>query len=373
MRFREVCRLLQSVFHFEYHDNLEALKDAYAPLNPDRDTRKVGVFTGAGQTSFVDQLALLLDKANYEKLSDDALQQAFDEASLFRLKLDVDFDAFEEVLLFVRGESTRTEIVRRYFGLYRKEIEFVNFDRVVIYIRFRDDSDLRMQKPGSTLLKLFQNVPKADVEMLFPNTRVGMRAIDKLMIGVPAVLGGGIVLTTKLGTSLVLLGALVGFWLGLRSQPVELDEAALLGLVAGLGALGSFIWKQFVNFKTRKLTFMQALTQNLYFRNLDNNAGVFHRLIDDAEEEECKEAILAYYFLLTSTERLNEQALDREVERWFAERWATHLDFEVDDALRKLMVLGLAKRDADGMLHVVDLDEACTILDRRWDEYFSFE
>ena len=75
MRFREVCRLLQSVFHFEYHDNLEALKDAYAPLNPDRDTRKVGVFTGAGQTSFVDQLALLLDKA-YRTI---VMEQSYDK------------------------------------------------------------------------------------------------------------------------------------------------------------------------------------------------------------------------------------------------------------------------------------------------------
>ena len=31
--------------------------------------------------------------------------------------------------------------------------------------------------------------------------------------------------------------------------------------------------------------FLQTLTQNLYFKNLDNNAGVFYRLLDEAEEE----------------------------------------------------------------------------------------
>jgi hypothetical protein len=30
-------------------------------------------------------------------------------------------------------------------------------------------------------------VPRADLEMLFPNARVRMRLIDKLLIGVPAV------------------------------------------------------------------------------------------------------------------------------------------------------------------------------------------
>ena len=45
---------------------------------------------------------------------------------------------------------------------------------------------------------------------------------------------------------------------------------------------------------------MKALADSLYFKNLDNNAGVFHHLVDAAEEEEFKEAVLAYYFLLTA-------------------------------------------------------------------------
>ena len=45
---------------------------------------------------------------------------------------------------------------------------------------------------------------------------------------------------------------------------------------------------------------MKTLADNLYFKNLDNNTCVFHRLIDATEEEENKEVILAYYFLLKS-------------------------------------------------------------------------
>ena len=93
---------------------------------------------------------------------------------------------------------------------------------------------------GSTLLKLFQNVPKADLEMLFPNTRVRMRTIDKLLIGVPALISGGIVLTTKLGASLVLLGSLLGFWLGLGGHPVEMNKTSIMVLLAGLGG---YLWK----------------------------------------------------------------------------------------------------------------------------------
>ena len=124
--------------------------------------------------------------------------------------------------------------------------------------------------------------------MLFPNTRVRMRLMDKLFIGVPALVSGGIVLSTKLGASLVLLGSLFGYWLGLHDQPTELNQARVMMLLAGAAALAGYLWKQFSSFKNRKIRFMQALTQNLYFRNLDNNAGVFHRLVNDAEDEESK-------------------------------------------------------------------------------------
>jgi hypothetical protein len=224
-------------------------------------------------------------------------------------------------------------------------------------------------RAGATLLKLFRNVPRADLEMLFPNTRVRMRLLDKLMIGVPALVSGGIVLTTKLGASLVLLGSLFGYWLGLHSQPTELNQARVMVLLAGAAALAGYLWKQFSNFKNRKIRFMQALTQNLYFRNLDNNAGVFHRLANDAEEEECKEALLAYYILLQSPAPLAKAELDRQVESWLQQSWDCAVDFEIADALRKLRDLGLVE-EIDGALVAVPLTTAISVLDRRWDNYF---
>jgi hypothetical protein len=196
-----------------------------------------------------------------------------------------------------------------------------------------------------------------------------MRFSDKLLIGVPAVISGGLVLTTKLGASLVLLGSLFGFWLGLSTEPVELNKTTLLVLLAGIGALGGYLWKQFNNFKNRKLRFLQTLTQSLYFKNLDNNAGVFHRLVNDAEEEECKEAVLAYYFLLTSEQSMSRTELDRKIEHWLAVKWRCKVDFEIDDALAKLLALELVTETGD-KLSVVAIDDAIRKLDQRWDDYF---
>lgn len=371
LKFRDFCKLLASVFHFEYHDKLETLKELYAPLNPDRDTRSVGV-AQLEDRSFTDTLNDLLDKANYEKLSQADIEAAFEESSLFQVKLDIDFDQYEEVLLYTRGESSHTEKVSTLYGLIKREITFSNFDRVVIYIKFKDDvvSELAHGKTGATMLKLFQNVPKADVEMLFPNTKVAMRTIDKLLIGVPALIGAGAIITTNVGTSLLLLATLMGFWLGLHAEEVELNEARMMAILAGLGGLGSYIWKQFSNFKNRKLLFMQSLTRNLYFKNLDNNAGVFYRLVDDAEEEECKEAILAYHFLSLEPDGMDAATLDARIEAWFDSRWQAQIDFEVDDGLNKLLNLGLVT-ETEGCYQVVDLDAANRILDVRWDNYFE--
>ena len=376
--FRQLADMLTQIFHFEFHGVLEALKDSYADLDPDVDTRRVDfsheIGDEAGQQSFVELLDGLLEKANYERVSEAELNQALHESSLFKIRLHVDFSDYAEISLFARGQSQRSEVLPTWFGLRSRRIQFVNYDRVVVYLKMRDDyqgAALEQShcRAGATLLKLFRNVPRADLEMLFPNTRVRMRLQDKLFIGVPALVSGGIVLTTKLGASMVLLGSLFGYWLGLHDQPTELNQARIMVLLAGAAALAAYLWKQFSSFKNRKIRFMQALTQSLYFKNLDNNAGVFHRLVDEAQDEESKEALLAYYFLLLSPVALVKDELDRQIEGWFESNWNCVVDFEIDDALQKLLTLGLIEVSGE-RLTAVDLRRGIQLLDQRWDNYF---
>lgn len=370
--FRQFCHQIQHIFHYKYYADLENIKNNYALLDPDSDTRQVLLKSQELQQNnqFVNQLKELLERANYEKLSESDLNQALHQDSLFKLKLKVNFEDFEEVLFYFRGESIEQETVVKYFGLKKQLIQFVNYERVLIYIKFSKDfqshkAALRQYRPGSIMLKLFQNVPKADLEMLFPNTKLQMRLVDKVLIGIPAAVSGGVVLATKLGATLILIGSLIGFWIGLHADPVELDKTALLTLFIGIGALLSYLWKQFSNFKNRKLRFMQTLTKNLYFKNLDNNAGVFHRLLDEAEEEECKETIIAFYFLLVQNTAIDQHTLDKSIEAWFRNQWDYDLNFEIDDAVKKLVELELAKVDNDNF-RVQSLTDSIAQLNEYW-------
>lgn len=377
-----ICNLLMHVYHFEFHQTLETLKDCYAPVNPDTDTQITFPISKAELEEKEKHLFVvlndLLDKANFEKITDTDIAQAMVEESLFNIKLTVDFDDFEQILFFRRGESLRQETLVSLLGLRKRTIEFINYDRVVMIVKFKPqsyfDQKARGQlyfKPNSTIIKYFCNIPRCDLEMLFPNTEVRMKPIDKLMIGVPAAVGGVIMLATKLGTTLLLSGALITFWMGMHDEPVELNQTNLLALAIGFATLGGFLWKQFSNFKNRKIRFMKTLTDNLYFKNLDNNMGVFHRLIDTAEEEECKEAILAYYFLLISNKPLNASELDQTIEGWFQTSLSVAVNFEIEDALQKLLKLGLITF-VSNRFQAAPLEKAMQVLDQTWDNYFSY-
>ncbi len=381
--FAHCAAMVASLVHHEFYAKLEALTDAYAPVAADADTRAIKAIDGARPPpdphALVRALTNVLERANFESVSRKELHHALVHESLFKVRLHVNYDDFEDVLVFKRGETQRTERLKRWFGLRKREIVYINYDRVLVYVRFKDAEHFKRRRrkrlpfiPGTVFIKLFQNIPKSDVEMLFPNAEVRMKATDKLAIGVPALVSGAIVALTKLGATAVLIGALIAFWMGWRKDEVKLDQAALLGLAAGLFAIGGYLWRQFSNFRNRKIQFLKVLADNLYFKKLDTNAGVFHRLIDAAEEEECKETLVGYYFLLAAKGPVEPADLDRRVETWFREKWHGALDFECEDALAKLIRFGLAEREGSAY-RAVPLAEARRRLDRIWDGIFDGE
>lgn len=380
--FQDFCEILEALFHFEFHKRMETLKNCYAPFNPDADTRTVFSYSEEDkktlQKKLVAELTAILNAANFERVTADDLTQALGEESLFKIKLVVDFKDFEDVIFFRRGASVKQETLVKLFGLRKKIFKFTNYERVAIYLKFKEKEYFESQnqkdlyfEPGSTIIKLFQNVPKADLEMLFPNSKVRMKTIDKLIIGVPAAVSGAVVVATKLGASLILVASVLAFWLGLKQNEPRIQQQHLIALGVGLGALGGFLFRQFNKFKNRKIKFMKSLAENLYFKNLDNNAGVFYHLIDAAEEEEFKEAVLAYYFLLTTQKDLTKHQIDDRIEKWFEDKWNCIIDFEIDDAIKKLERLELVSRDGD-ILRCKPLSEAKRRIDDIWDNYFTY-
>jgi Protein of unknown function (DUF3754) len=378
--FRAFVRILTALLHHRFHARLQALKDAYHPFTPDADVRSIAVPDRAERQAARErlerELRALATAANFTPIDPSEFERAMSGHSLLKVRLAVDLDVVDTVMFFRRGESVRTRQVPSWFGLRRRDVTFTNFSRVLVYATFKEadafpGADRLPFQPGSVIIKLFQNVPRDDLEMVLPNVQVRMRRVDKLLIGVPALVSGIVVLVTKLFTSLGLLFLLLAFSIGLRDEKVTLNQATLISAGAGIIAFGAYLWRQVTKFKNRKILFMKALSENLYFRNLDNDAGVFHHLLDAAEEAELTEALLAYHFVRGAPGPLTPAELDRRIEEWLAHRWEAVVDFDVEDGLRKLRELGLVTEDEAGQLSAVGLAEARRHLDQIGDDIFT--
>ncbi|MBF6207146.1 DUF3754 domain-containing protein [Streptomyces gardneri] len=373
--FAEFARLLAALVHYEFHVRGEKVLDAYQLVDPAEDERAIRAATAedraAARVRVERELVALAEAADFTRIDAAEIQRAFAEHSLVKVRLEIDEEDIETAMFFRRGVSQRAEQVRWLFGLRRRSIEFTSYGKVLVYVAFAERPEAVVDRPnGGVLLKLFQNVPRNDLEMLYPSVRVRMRPLDKLLIGVPAVVSGIVVVVTKLVASLGPLVLLLAFWAGLREESVPLDQATLVTLGAGVAAFGGYLVRQFSKFKNRKIKLMKTLSEHLYFSNLDNDAGVFHHLLGAAEESEVKEAVLAYHFLRTADRPLTATELDQRVEDWFRRQWGTSFDFQIRDGLRRLRDWELLIEHEHAALGVLPPDEARQRLDHHWDNLF---
>jgi hypothetical protein len=369
-QFRSFSRLTSALYHYEFHDRDQVVTEAW---------ERVGDDPGAASLVAA-ELTGLLDGANYTPVTMAELDDALVNESLIPLRLEVDLDDYDELLIYRRGSELDTVEIPKWMGLRSKERTITVDKRVVVYTRVKAQSWFDERKidpaernlvPGHVSLRQFQNVPRADIEMLLPSTQVGLRATDSLVIGVPAVASGVAVLATKLLPTLGLIFLLVGAWLGLRDEQPEIDQAALVILLGGALTLGGFVFRQWTKLKNRRLEYLKTLTENLYFRTLAAGPGVLHTLLSSAEQQEVAEVLLAYRFLLAAPSGLIAAELDAEVETWLRDAGQGDIDFEVADAVAKLRRLEVI--EGHPTMRALPLPESLALLDRRWDDLFRHQ
>jgi hypothetical protein len=380
-RFRELAKVVEAYYHFQFHHKLETLKDAYHPFNPDLDVESSGEFSPEQMARHLECLTATLDEvlndANFEEISRAQINEAIERESLFSIKLKLDFDDFVDCRVYGRGNVVKKETIRRWL-LWKEVVDVPTFERVVLFMRFKERAYFQAQKrgglnfePGSTQVKLFKNMPHHDLEILFPNTQLQMHLRDKLLLGVPATLGAIPILITKVLPQIpLIIGVFFGYQAAKGAIAGDEYKAILQALIA-LAVFGGYCYRQWDKFKNRRIQYLKQLTESLYTKNLDNNAGVFHRLIDSAEEEEFKEAIIAYYFLVTEGPRSSAE-LDARIEAWFKEKHGKILNFEINGALEKLIKLGICESENE-VYSAKPVLEAAQIVDSHWDSFFDFD
>jgi hypothetical protein len=353
--FRQFCGKLQAVLHAEYQAALETLKNAYAPFDPDADTRSgaelsESQLTERRQTLFT-QFGWLLQRGNFVRLAQEEIESALADCSQWGVNLSVNFDVFDRLELYCRGDIVGTRFRRRLRNRMRMEaVDVPVYQRLVVIFRLRPDHNLSKNlATQEVFIKLFKDIPKVDLDMLLPGTQVKLSLFDRIRITLP----------TLSGISMIIWKILV-----FATAPLY-TSLAFLGLVGGTVGYGVRSLYGYLNTKQK---YQLNLTQSLYYQNLDNNAGVIHRLLDEAEEQENREAMLAYFYLwrYAPPGGWSKEQLDQRIESFLRAEVAQEIDFEVGDALEKLQRLELVETCPADAWKAVPIDAALAALGRRW-------
>ncbi|MBF4494641.1 DUF3754 domain-containing protein [Flavobacterium sp. JLP] len=375
--FKKLFDIIEHYFHYEAFNLNRNLKQHYALFDPDLSTKeRKGFIDKSDFTVFKETLLTVLEQGNYTRIDQETLNIAFKESDLIGLNLSIDFNAFKDYEMYVRGHHTSTEKVTKYF-FWKKKVQIEYYDRVMIYLHYNDTHFLKEKKvklgkmpiePGSVVLKIFKRVPKNDLETIFPNAIPRMSTTDKLLLWVPGIFGGVSLLSTKVIPALISMydAYQSGETIDLLNSKTSLNQ----GLIA-LGILSLYLFRQYNNFVNKKIKYSKILSDSLYFKNLGNNSGAFYSLLNSSEEEVLKETILAYTFLYKSEKPLTAVELDDQIESWFSTKLNTDLDFDVKDALQKLKNIGLGI-ETNGKWEVIPLNQALITIDELWDSVFAY-
>ena len=122
-----------------------------------------------------------------------------------------------------------------------------------------------------------------------------------------------------------------------------------------------------------KRRYMLNMTQSLYYQNLDNNAGVLLRLLEEGEQQEACEAVLAYFaaaVLLGDRETITLAQIDQACEELLQEATGMQIDFDIESTARNLSHLGILTASGQ-QWQAKPLGEAVACLNRTWDSWFS--
>jgi len=369
----------------QYHSGvmLNELSEIYDAFNPDDETINM---VEASEIERLEKrrvlnakLKELIISANYRELTQDELEDILTRASPDGVHVDVEFQEYEVRLMFYRGESTIEKRKRDIKKLFLKHFtyEVPTFERLFLAIKFKTE-ELRVQEimiqeqldeekarkkvqklrrmlPPSfstdhIYLKVFKNIPRYDVEMLFPNIRVKMKYRDKLQLGGSAVFG---TLTWIVGTASKFVFVAV-------ASPLVLAGALITGV-------GGIMYAQIRNIFITRDRYRMQLAQSLYFQNLANNQGALALMVDEAEEEDVKEEALLYIHLLQMPVHLRQlETLRSRIDHFLWDHFGVHLSFDVHDALTRLRSMGLVRQSPEGELRAIPLEDANRLLYERW-------
>lgn len=347
-------------FSHRFYGILEEAKLLYDALDPDKDTLKTRKRTKSelldNEYWLLQKVEKLLDKSNFFKIPQSQLYGLLKERDLGGLTVSIDLSDYETLKIWTRGKvEEKKSLFQRFRALVWKKLGYEpdytdeSYTRVFVAVRSKSSKKLH--------LKAFKEVPCDKLEFLLPDGKIKMSRFDKGFLATSVLVGASAV--------------------ALRSLPVLADFKVEWTWV-GMGLAGLIGAKAWIGYKNKRNHYLASLAMLLYYKTVANNRGVLTLLADRAQDEEFKEAILAYVFLLSPRNRRGvpgtshtdlppaydtPESLRLRIEEWLAKVFNLKgIRFDIEDALEKLDSLGLLVENTDGTLTVPSIEDALAVL-----------
>lgn len=310
--FPALYRAIRDVIAQETEDFERQLMNDFAAHDPDCDTQPLdrdSITTLEESERLQRHLSYLLEKANFEHMPAAQLEAVVAEANSLGLRVLLDHSCIHRLSIWIRGHARLKRHKRTLRHPFRGETRTLHvFQRLVVIYQMRNDRRIGV--------KMFKDIPAADVEALLPHARVGMSRIDQaqLYFGSMGALGTA---AWKLAQFLI-FGAI---------QFTAVLTTLSLGMVA-------LTFKAVTGYRRTQKQRDSQRTRHLYFQNVANNSAVIHTVLGMIAEEETKEAFLAYVF--GPIAGFEPQALQNQVEQYLSKRFEINFRFEVHDGLETL-------------------------------------
>jgi hypothetical protein len=369
----EVLRYMCALRQVESARLLDSVVEAYDAFNPDDETVNDRVIAGHDRRAQLEKLkAMVVDlvtSANYVEIDQAALKRILEDENDSGFSAEVDLDEYDFHLLFYRGD-VKDKIVTRpwqYLWLRKREVEVDAYRRLFIGLklkpvaqrvveimkadgisrkkaekivrRARNQQMLEGVSENTLHLKIFRRIAQTELEILFPNAKIRFSPFDRIWLWVGS--GGS--------TLFAIVMAVLKF---VAAVAISIFFVAFT-LAGAIGAIVRSV-SNFFNTRTR---YMAKLAKSLYFHNIASNQSVLTMLSDDAEEEDIKEAVITYAFLLRHGHRGLEE-VKYEAEKFLRDEFGVGCDFDIEDGCVHLRTLGLLVVDEFGSPRIRDLEDA---------------
>ncbi|KAL6139361.1 hypothetical protein ACLB2K_057666 [Fragaria x ananassa] len=216
-------------------------------------------------------------------------------------------------------------------------IQEPTFDRIIVV--YRQATTVEDRPERGIHIKHFKSIPMADLEIVLPEKKnPGLKPMDWLSFIASAAVGLVAVVTS-----------------------IETSKVDLWVVFAILSTVIGYCAKTYFSFQQNLAQYQNLITQSMYEKQLDSGRGTLLHLCDDVIQQEVKEVIVCFYMLMEQGKSTLTD-LDRWCEDLIKEQFNDDINFDVDDAVKKLEKLGIVTRDTLGRYSIVGLKRANEVI-----------